>query len=347
MLCADFKKHTLQFISPGGTSRGVLTTKDSWYLRVWQKDRPNILGVGECSILPNLSIDDRSGYETKLNEVCHQVNKYSKNFHETLLSWPSIRFGLEMALLDLKNGGERIYFPSGFTESAKAIPINGLIWMGKIDYMKKQLHEKLKSGFNCIKIKIGALEFEKEIALIKGIRDNFSADELEIRVDANGAFSVDEAQGKLERLNEFKIHSIEQPIKQQQRSQMAKLCQNSPLDIALDEELIGVNALTEKQALISEIKPKYIILKPSLLGGFKASEEWIQVAEEHGVKWWATSALEGNIGLNAIAQWTAIQDNSMPQGLGTGKVFSNNIDSPLDMDGGHLVYSKHKLWGRV
>lgn len=347
MLCADLKKHTLKFIHPGGTSRGVLTTKNSWYLFVWNKDNPEIKGVGECSILPDLSIDDKPEYETKLREVCENIEEYSLNFHRTLVNWPSLRFGLEMALIDLQNNGKKVIFPSEFTSGYKSISINGLIWMGEIDDMKKQLKQKISSGFNCIKIKIGALDFEKEIDLIKEIRNTYDVSQLEIRVDANGAFSSNEVWHKLKCLSELQIHSIEQPIKQGQWKEMAKLCKDSPLDIALDEELIGINEIPQKRELLSVIKPKYIILKPSLLGGFKASKEWVDIAEDYDVKWWVTSALEGNVGLNAIAQWTAVQNNHLPQGLGTGQVFSNNVESPLHVLDGRLTFNITKRWGKL
>ena len=346
-LKAILKKHTFRFITPGGTSRGVLTTKDSWYIQVVDGANPNLVGIGECSVLPGLSIDDKPYLEEKLKEVCEKIHSYSENYHESLQDWPAIRFALEVALLDLKNGGTRTVFPSEFVTGKKQIPINGLIWMGDVAYMKEQLAQKLEEGFDCIKIKVGAIDFRQEVNLIQEIRKEFDAGQIEIRVDANGAFSTNEALGKLEVLSRLDIHSIEQPIKAGQWQEMAWLCEETPLPIALDEELIGVNAYRQKEELLSVINPQYIILKPSLLGGFKASEEWIELAGKQDIAWWATSALEGNIGLNAIAQWTAVQDNSMPQGLGTGKVFSNNIDAPLQVKKGHLMYNVNKSWGTL
>ncbi len=347
MLKASFQKHIFKFNTPGGTSRGVLHTKDSWYIKLWNTDKPNVIGVGECSILPKLSIDDKPEMEDKLKEVCNNINGYIDNFHDALNDWPAIRFALEVALLDLKNKGKRIIFPSQFATGEKSIAINGLIWMGDITYMKEQLDQKLESGFNCIKIKVGALDFDKEVNLLKEIRKTYASDQIELRVDANGAFYIDEALEKLRILSELDIHSIEQPIKQGQWEQMAELCQVSPLKIALDEELIGINTYAQKQELLRAIQPQYIILKPSLLGGFKASEEWIELAEKNNISWWVTSALEGNIGLNAIAQWTATLNNPMPQGLGTGQVFSNNITSPLVVEKGHLHYDIHGVWGNI
>lgn len=349
MLNATYKKHILQFITPGGTSRGVLTTKDSWYIQIYDIHNSEVVGVGECSILPNLSIDHKPEFEDKLREVCANINIHTNNFwgniKDDLSDWPAIRFGLEMALLDLKNGGIKTIFPSDFVEGKKQIPINGLIWMGDIAYMKEQLAQKLESGFKCIKIKIGAIDFRQEINLIKEIRNTYNSTQLEIRVDANGAFEPDEAVDKLNELGKLGIHSIEQPIKAGQWQEMAELCKVSPVKIALDEELIGINDIAKKGELLSTIKPAYIILKPSLLGGFKACDQWVNLANKQGIAWWATSALEGNIGLNAIAQWAAIQDNALPQGLGTGQVFANNIASPLQVENGHLIYNKKQLWG--
>ncbi|MCW3788584.1 o-succinylbenzoate synthase [Plebeiibacterium sediminum] len=347
MLQAKITPHKFQFITPGGTSRGVLTTKDSWYIQVFEKDKPQIIGIGECSILPKLSFDDRPDYMDKLVEVCDNINEYQLNYQESLIDWPSIRFGIEMALLDLQNGGKHQIFHSDFYTGKRNIPINGLIWMGDIEYMTTQISQKLQEGFNCIKIKIGALDFENEINLIKEIRKVYSVKEIEIRVDANGAFSPDEVIGKMQRLYELDIHSIEQPIKAGQWNEMADICKQSPLSVALDEELIGIHSMAKKAELLSQINPSYIILKPSLLGGFKACEEWIELANKYQVGWWATSALEGNVGLNAIAQWTAIQDTNMPQGLGTGKVFSNNISSPLVVENGHLCYKQNTEWGKL
>ncbi|SMO85714.1 o-succinylbenzoate synthase [Saccharicrinis carchari] len=351
MLQASYKKHTLQFITPGGTSRGVLTTKNSWYIQVWDVRNPTVSGVGECSILPHLSIDDKPGFEDKLRELCANINRYASNYRsnmeDELLAWPAIRFGLEMALLDLKNGGHKTIFASDFVEGKKSIPINGLIWMGEVDYMKEQLAQKIDSGFKCIKMKIGAIDFEQEINLIREIRKTYNSAQLEIRVDANGAFNSGEALAKLNELAKLGIHSIEQPIKAGQWQKMAGLCAESPVDIALDEELIGISDSYKREELLATVKPAYIILKPSLLGGFKACDQWVQAANKLGIAWWATSALEGNIGLNAIAQWTAIQDNTLPQGLGTGQVFANNIASPLEVKNGHLIYNKKQPWGTI
>ncbi len=347
MLKAGFKKHVFQFNTPGGTSRGVLTTKDSWYIYLYDESNPEVKGIGECSVLPRLSIDDKPDLEKKIEEVCLNINDYIEDFHEKLKDWPAVKFAIEVALLDLQNGGKRIVYSSAFVLDEKAIPINGLIWMGELDYMKTQLAQKLEQGYKCIKIKVGALNFESEIAFIEALRKEFDANKLEIRVDANGAFSLEEAPVKMKQLQELQIHSIEQPIKAGQWKEMSELCAKCELPIALDEELIGIYTIEEKKRMLETISPAYIILKPSLIGGFKSAEDWITLAAENKIGWWATSALEGNVGLNAIAQWTAMQYNALPQGLGTGQVFSNNISSPLVVEHGELHYKNQLKWGQI
>lgn len=341
MLKADFKSHILKFKTPGGTSRGVLTEKPSWFITVRHEDHPDITGVGEISVLPKLSPDYRSDIEEKIKAVCTRINDYIENFHESLVDWPAIRFGLETALMDLHNGGQQTFFKSDFGQGLAGIPINGLIWMGTKESMEQQIKEKLNTGFNCLKIKIGAIDFEEEISLLKSLRKKFPADQLELRVDANGAFNPQQAPRVLDRLARLEIHSIEQPIKAGQWPEMARLCETSPMPVALDEELIGVNDLSEKKKLIQTIRPAYIILKPSLVGGIAASKEWISIAEQQNSGWWITSALESNIGLNAIAQWTSTLNNPMPQGLGTGQVFSNNIENGLFINNGMLWRLAH------
>ena len=267
---------------------------------------------------------------------------------ETLLSevveFPSIQFGLEQAFLSLKSAKKFELFPSEFTKGKEAIAINGLVWMGDQQFMKNQIQEKLKNGFSCIKMKIGAIDFEAEIRLLRAIRKEFSAEEIELRVDANGGFTPKNALEKLKILSELDLHSIEQPIKQGQLQEMAGLCEKTPLPIALDEELIGVFSTEEKQQVIATVKPQFIILKPSLVGGFGGSKEWIDIAENKKVNWWITSALESNVGLNAIAQFTHTLQNKLPQGLGTGSLFTNNVESPLEVKRGTLHYNNSKKW---
>ncbi len=341
MITASFKKYTLYFKRPSGTSRGVLTEKDTWFLRISEGDK---IGIGECNMFKGLSFDDRPDYEKKLQWVCDNIELGLENLWEQLREFPSIQFGLEMAFKSLKGEHPFLLFPSDFTEGKKAIPINGLVWMGDKDFMKKQISEKIEAGFKCIKLKIGAIDFETELDLLKSIRENFSAEEIELRVDANGAFSPKDALQKLEKLSKFKIHSIEQPIKQGQLKEMQELCSKTPLPVALDEELIGVTDVTEKQQLLQTIKPQYAIFKPSLIGGYRGTQEWINTCENNNVKWWITSALESNIGLNAIAQWTFTLNPHMPQGLGTGSLFTNNFESPLEVVKGHLEYDPAEEW---
>lgn len=328
---ARFHKRVFHFKRPSGTSRGILTKKYAWFIEVWEESNPEVVGTGECSIIPGLSPDfiDFDQYEAKVAETC-------SNLDSDLTDWPSIKFGVETALLDLKNGGKGVIFKNDFTTGKRFIPINGLIWMGESTFMQEQIEEKLKLGFETIKLKIGAIDFDSEIELLKSIRDSYSKEEITLRVDANGAFSPEEALQKLQRLSELDIHSIEQPIKQGQFNEMKKLCGETPLDIALDEELIGVNRTADKIELLDTIQPQYIILKPSLHGGIEGTKEWISLAEERNIPWWITSALESNIGLNAICQLTAEYTNELPQGLGTGSLYTDNIPSDLRVQKGTI-----------
>mgnify|MGYP001793906479 FL=1 len=340
---ASYKQHILQFNRPSGTSRGVLLEKETWFIILQEQGR---YGIGECGLLRGLSIDDTPEYEARLKQVCDALNQGHSNLEMDLQDYPSIRFGLEQAQLSLKADDPMELFPSDFLKHADPISINGLIWMGEVDFMLEQLEEKLKEGFQCIKMKIGAIAFKKELEILESIRNRFDRDTIELRVDANGAFSSDEALDKLNTLAQYHIHSIEQPIRQGQREDMRQLCEKTPFPIALDEELIGIHDMDNKAELLKTIKPQYIILKPSLLGGFQASKEWITLAEQQGIDWWVTSALESNIGLNAIAQWTYTLKNPMPQGLGTGGLYTNNFDSPLEIVNGHLRYNRDKEWSQ-
>ncbi len=338
---AIYHKYILQFKQASGTSRGILKIKETYFLKLVDGEKT---GVGECAVFKGLSVDDRPDYEEKLQWLCTNINKGFNELLNELLEFPSIQFGLEQAVLSLEKPNLFELFPSKFTQSKDAISINGLIWMGSESFMKQQIKEKIEAGFSTIKMKIGAINFDAEISLLKSIRKEFSSKEIELRVDANGAFSPSEALEKLKKLSEFKIHSIEQPIQQGQLHQMAELCLKTPVPIALDEELIGIFNVTKKKELLQIINPQYIILKPTLVGGFKGSEEWVNLAEKHQIKWWITSALESNIGLNAIAQWTYTLNNKMPQGLGTGGLFTNNFESPLEVKRGHLHYNNTKKW---
>jgi len=340
-LKATYKKHVLEFKRPSGTSRGVLKTKETWFIVI--EDNGN-QGIGECGILRTLSCDDVPEYEDKLKWTCENIHLGLAVLWSKLLNFPSIQFGLEQAFLSLNSSDSFELFPSEFTKGNDHIPINGLVWMGAEGFMKQQIQEKLNQGFLCIKMKIGAIDFETEIKLLKSIRKEYSKSDIELRVDANGAFAPENALEKLKVLSDLDLHSIEQPIKQQQINEMARLCMESPLPIALDEELIGIFDVTKKEEIIQTIQPQYIILKPSLVGGFKGSEEWISIAKKSNVNYWVTSALESNVGLNAISQWTYKLDLNMPQGLGTGSLYANNIDSPLEVKKGNLHYNPSLSW---
>ena len=341
MIKANYKKYILNFKNPSGTSRGVLRTKETWFIVLQGKGK---IGIGETGLFRGLSIDDVSNYEEKLIWVCKNINLGLDFLLKELCEFPSIQFGLEQAFLSLKSKNKFELFPSEFTKGKEAIDINGLIWMGDKNFMKAQIKEKLKSGFSCIKMKIGAINFDAEIELLKSIRKEFSSKEITLRVDANGAFNPENALEKLKILSALEIHSIEQPIKQGQVNEMAELCLKTPLPIALDEELIGVFSSEEKKKLIQTINPQYIILKPSLVGGFAGTKEWVKLAEENNADWWITSALESNIGLNAIAQFTFTLQSKLPQGLGTGGLFTNNFESPLEVKNGTLQYNPTLKW---
>ncbi|SUX46239.1 o-succinylbenzoate synthase [Chryseobacterium indoltheticum] len=332
-MTAKYYKYILEFKRPSGTSRGVLLTKETYILEIFENGNK---GVGECALFRGLSYDDTPEYEEKMQWLCENINRDFKFLKEELKEFPSIWFGYEQALLNLKHGG-KLYFPSKFTSEKGSMKINGLIWMGDVDFMEEQIQEKLEQGFHCIKLKIG-VDWKSEHAILQKLRQKFSKEQLELRVDANGGFSKEEAQVVLRQLSDLHIHSIEQPIKAGNWDDMAVLCADTPTPIALDEELIGIFNLNEKKKLLEKIKPQYIILKPALVGGFAGSDEWISVAEQQNIKWWITSALESNIGLNAIAQYTFTKDNFIPQGLGTGNLFTNNFETHLDLIGDKLFF---------
>jgi len=331
----SIEERTLHFKQPAGTSRGVYTTRTSWFVTLTDGERT---GVGECAPLPDLSCDAIPGYAKVLDRFCAALCQTGELDNEALCDYPSMRFGLETALLNLQHG--ELLFDNAFSRGEEGIPINGLVWMGNHEEMLQRMEEKLAKGFHCVKLKIGAIDYDQELDLVKRIRERFSFHEIQLRLDANGAFPFEEALYKLELLSQYAIHSIEQPIKAGQWALMAELCRESPLPIALDEELIGVNDPEMKGHMLNIIKPRYIILKPSLHGGMQGCREWIAAAREHGIGSWITSALESNVGLNAIAQFAAdVYDDgiTMPQGLGTGQLFTDNIPMPLEIRG-------EKLW---
>ena len=337
----SYQKYILDFKNPSGTSRGVLTQKETWFIVLKLGSKK---GIGECGILRGLSIDDRPDYEQKLQWVCQNIELGFDKLWLDLIEFPSIQMGLEAAFQSLASENPFVLFPSDFTHQKTPIPINGLVWMGDESFMHQQIEDKLQNGFSCIKLKIGAIDFQKELELLASIRKRFDSKTIEIRVDANGAFHPKEALSKLKELATFDLHSIEQPIAKGLISEMASLCQQTPLPIALDEELIGVFSEDDKSDLLTQIQPQYIILKPSLVGGFKGTSSWISIAESLGIQWWITSALESNIGLNAIAQWTFTLQSPMPQGLGTGSLFTNNFESPLTVSAGNLFYNDQINW---
>jgi len=341
----DIEERVLHFKQPAGTSRGVYTERRSWFVTATIPDgSPSgpAVGIGECAPLPDLSCDARPDYGEVLRRFCDEVERTGQIDYEAMRDYPSMLFGLETALLDVrcqKEEGRSLLFDTAFSRGEVGIPINGLVWMGNYDEMLQRLEQKLEQGFRCVKLKIGAIDFEQELELVRRIRQRFSFHEVELRLDANGAFPYEEALYKLELLSQYAVHSIEQPIRKGQWAYMAELCRESPLPIALDEELIGVNDREMKSHMLNVIKPAYIVLKPSLHGGMTGCREWIEAAKDHEVGSWITSALESNIGLNAIAQFcSAVYGDSitMPQGLGTGQLFTDNIPMPLEIRGDHL-----------
>ncbi|WP_025764545.1 o-succinylbenzoate synthase [Dyadobacter tibetensis] len=349
--------HILNFKKQAGTSRGVLNQKKIHLVQVRDTELPGLFGYGECGPLPGLSVDDRPDFEHELEKICSQFNAYDLEvfpFNLAIIlnqivpeNFPSIRFGIETALLDIMNGGKRKLYDNAFSRSEKGILMNGLIWMGTFDDMVAQVEAKLEAGFNTIKLKVGAIDFDEECAVLEHIRNRYKKDQIELRVDANGAFHAGNVRDRLDRLATYDLHSIEQPIMPGQAELMHDLCANSPVPIALDEELIGIVDYRKKFDLLKNLNPPYIILKPGLLGGLQSTAEWIEIAGRLGVRWWVTSALESNIGLNAIAQFTAQYHNPLPQGLGTGQLYSNNIDSPLLVKDGYLWNHPDSSWGAI
>lgn len=329
----SIKERVLHFKNPAGTSRGVYNTRRSWFLELTSGEKEGCTGVGECAPLPALSCDDIEDYAGVLRVFCDGFERTGVIDYEGMKDYPSMLFGLETALAHF-NAGSTMLFDTPFSRGGEGIPINGLVWMGTFEEMSARIEEKIRQGFGCIKLKIGSIDFDREIELIRQIRGRFGRKDIELRVDANGAFMPDEAPERLEMLARYDIHSIEQPVRAGQWEVMADLCRRSPLPVALDEELIGVNDSIRKRELLDKIQPAYIILKPSLHGGMKGTREWVELAAMRGIGSWVTSALESNVGLNAVAQLTAdIYGSSivMPQGLGTGQLFTDNIPMPIEI----------------
>jgi o-succinylbenzoate synthase len=348
-LKASYFKKVFQFSFKARTSRGLMPDKASWFIRLWDEHDAAVSGLGECGPLPGLSIDARPDFEERLREIIGRFNeaRFSAPSLEEMLKiippeFPSIIFGFETAIHDLVNGGKRVIFRNRFLEGHR-IPINGLIWMGDMDFMMGQISIKVSEGFRCIKLKVGSLDFDRECDVLNYIRKRYFRDNITIRLDANGAFTLDDVLYKLEELAKFTIHSIEQPIKPG-LPEMEELCRKSPIPVALDEELIGKVKSEEKVSLLQHLKPQYIILKPTLHGGLQGCAEWISIAAQNNIGWWITSALESSIGLNAICQFTANYQTDLPQGLGTGAIYENNFESPLEVKDGQIFYNHKLVW---
>ena len=333
---AAYSPYRLIFKFNAGTSRGVLTYKDTYFIKVWEENEPECFGIGECALFRGLSAEDVPEYETVLRDVCRAI---SNGQQVDVSQYSSIMFGLETALYDFSNGCKREYYKSPFIYGKMPIRINGLVWMGSKAEMLTRIKEKIDAGFKTIKLKVGASDFEEEVEMIAAIRKEHPASEIEIRLDANGGFSVDSVLEKLKRLSDFGIHSIEQPIKAGNWAEMARLCRESPIHIALDEELIGINDYLTMNELLRSVHPQYIIIKPSLVGGISRSEDWLKMAAQYNIGGWVTSALESNIGLAAIAQWVATLMPLIPQGLGTGNLFTNNFATPLVQEKDYITYN--------
>ena len=340
-LRATLTSRTLHFKEPARTSRGCYTTHPVWYVHLSDTERPGLVGIGECAPLPDLSPDALPGrYEQVLRAECRHVEATGRIDAGRLRAYPSMWFGLETAWLHLRAGSPRL-FDTAFSRGESGIPINGLVWMGDFTTMMQRLEAKLDAGFRCVKLKIGAIDFDSELTLIHHIRRRFSEADVELRLDANGAFRPDEALHRLDALAPYGIHSIEQPVRAGQPDAMARICRQTPIPVALDEELIGVQSPEAKRALLETVRPQFIILKPTLHGALTGAAEWLAEADRLGIGYWMTSALESNVGLNAIAQWTAHRfgdDVPRPQGLGTGQLYINNVSSPLCIVGDQLWY---------
>ena len=342
IVSAKYIPYPLHFYRPAGTSRGELQGKDCWFVKLTGEEGGS--GVGEVSFIPGLSVEDPGEMEINLDHICKLINRGEMDPLQPLPAHPGIQFALESALRDMRQGGDRILYPSDFTDGLSGILTNGLIWMGEKPYMLEQIRVKMEAGFRVLKMKVGALDFKEEMEMLRFIRRQYGTGDLEIRLDANGAWDPEVVRERLEEVAAFGIHSIEQPIAAGQPDVMAEVCREKVIPVALDEELIGVWGAEERRRLLQKIRPQYIILKPGLLGGFSVAADWIAAAGEVDAGWWVTSALESNIGLNAIAQWTFNQGVEMPQGLGTGKLYSNNFLSPLEMRGEQLWYRKGEPW---
>ncbi|MFN6114933.1 MAG: o-succinylbenzoate synthase [Flavobacteriales bacterium] len=344
MINARWTEHTLHPHFDLGTSKGTITARKVWYLIAWDAERPGIQGIGEAALFPGHSKEFPADMRTKLLELCANTSDWKERLAGDLVDVPSVRFAVEQCLRDLEASGTKVLFPSAFTLGQQGIPINGLVWMGDKETMRQRIRQQIDAGNSCVKMKIGAIGLEDEMELLRAVRNEYNAKDLTLRVDANGAFDARNVGSVLDRLAELEVHSIEQPVAPGLYEVMADLCAITPVPIALDEDLIGLNRTDLKRDLLDHVKPQYIVIKPSLVGGWDATCEWIDLATARNIGWWITSALESSIGLNAIAQFTATLNVTMPQGLGTGKVYANNIASPLLAESGSLHYRPEVAW---
>lgn len=344
MIAARWIERTLQPHFELGTSKGPINARTVWYLMAWHTERPEIIGICEAALFPGHSKEFPADVRTKLIELCADTTDWQRRLTTDLVDVPSVRFAMEQCLRDLDVSGTKQLFPSAFTLGQRSIPINGLVWMGDKATMKQRIREQIEKGFTTVKMKIGAIGIDDELELLRSVRAEFDANTITLRVDANGAFNARQAPDILKRLADLEVHSIEQPIAPGLYEIMAELCERSPVPIALDEDLIGLNTRDAKVDLLDNVKPPYIVIKPSLVGGWAATQEWIDLAKARNINWWITSALESSIGLNAIAQYTATLNVQLPQGLGTGGVYTNNIPSPLLAERGALHFRPEVGW---
>ncbi len=339
--------YTLHFKRPAATSRGALFTKQAVFLAATRADLPGVVGWGECSPMPGLSVDDLPDYVDKVQAVCNTFDAGGDMPALDLVELPSVAFGLETAVRDLQTGGRQRLFDTAFSRGEAALPTHGLIWIGDAQNVVEQVELKAAQGCRVIKMKVGALPFEEERALLRSIRQRYSPREIELRLDANGAFAPAEALERLKRLSEFDVAFLEQPIAAGQWQAMAGLCVHSPIPLALDEELIGIAGTEARRQLMDTVRPQHLILKPSLLGGLAGCEAWIDEAERLDSQWWINSLLESNVGLNAICQWTSarqVEKDDRVHGLGTGQLYANNIPSPLRLDACGLRVDPAGTW---
>ena len=344
MIRAAWKEITLTPKFELGTSKGPINARTVWYLIAWDSDRPEVKGIGEAALFPGHSKEFPADVKTKLLELCLDTSNWAHRLTDDLVDVPSVRFAVEQCLRDLDASGSKILYPSAFTLGKQGIAINGLVWMGDKSTMKQRIREQILAGFTTVKMKIGAIGIEDELELLKTVRAEFTATDITLRVDANGSFNARNAMDVLQRLADIQVESIEQPVQPGLYEVMAELCERSPVPIALDEDLIGLNTFDAKADLLDNVKPQLIVIKPSLVGGWAAAEEWIALAKARNIGWWITSALESSIGLNAVAQWTATLGVHVAQGLGTGSVYADNIPSPLQAAKGELRYRPEADW---